>query len=236
MWTTLLLLAIAVNFEPTRVALVAIMISGPHPIRQTLTFLTCAFGLGALVGLLVLFIIDIRSFGSDHFNSSIIQIGIGTLMMIGAVAIGTNIAGKWRARSKPDQVIDANDNQISSDTSPTGLKRVATRVHGQLHGKKSWFSGAAGLILALPTGEYIALLALIAVSDVTETVKASALFVFLFVANLGSAIPLVSYLIAPIKTRTAVEGFNNWVLARTRRQVSAVLAAVGLCLIVTGIV
>ena len=52
MWTTLLLLAIAVNFEPTRVALVAIMISGPHPIRQTLTFLLCAFGLGAAVGLL----------------------------------------------------------------------------------------------------------------------------------------------------------------------------------------
>ena len=236
MWTTLLLLAIAVNFEPTRVALVAIMISGPHPVRQTLTFLTCAFGLGALVGLLVLFMIDIRSFGSDHFNSSIIQIGIGTLMMIGAVAIGTNIAGKWRARRKPDQVIDAKDNQISPATSPTGLKQVATRVHGQLHGKKSWFSGAAGLILALPTGEYLALLALIAVSNVTETAKASALFVFLFVANLGSAIPLVSYLIAPIKTRTAVERFNNWVLARTRRQVSAVLAAVGLCLIVTGIV
>lgn len=235
MWTTLLLLAVAVNFEPTRVALVAIMISGPHPVRQTLTFLSCAFGLGALVGLLVLFAFDISSFGSDHFNSSIIQIGIGTLMTIGAVAIGTNITGKWRARRNPDQIVEADEDPATPDPSPTGLKRVSTRVHGQLHGKKSWFSGAAGLVLALPTGEYLALLALIAVSNVTETVKASALFVFLFIANLGSAIPLVSYLIAPVKTRTVVEGFKNWVLARTRRQVSAVLAAVGLCLIVTGI-
>lgn len=235
MWTTLLLLAIAVNFEPTRVGLVAIMISGPHPVRQTLTFLSCAFGLGALVGLLVLFVFDISSFGSDHFNSSIIQIGIGTLMTIGAVAIGTNVMGKWRARKKTDQVVEADGDKISSAASPTRLKRVSTSVHGQLHGKKSWFSGAAGLVLALPTGEYLALLALIAVSNVTETVKATALFVFLLIANLGSAIPLVSYLIAPVKTRTVVEGFKNWVLARTRRQVSAVLAAVGLCLVVTGI-
>ena len=235
MWTTLLLLAIAVNFEPTRVALVAIMISGPHPIRQTLTFLLCAFGLGAAVGLLVLFVFDVRSFGSSHFDSSIIQIGIGTAMMVGALVIGTNIAAKWRARRSPVQIADAEDGQVSTDASPKGLKGVATRVHGQLHGKKSWFSGAAGLILALPTGEYLALLALIAVSDVSETVKASALFVFLAIANLGSVIPLVSYFISPVKTRSAVERFKNWVLARTRRQVSAVLAAVGLCLIVTGI-
>lgn len=235
MWTTLLLLAIAVNFEPTRVALVAIMISGPHPIRQTLTFLSCAFGLGALVGLLVLFVFDVSSFGSDHFNSSIIQIGIGTLMTIGAVAIGTNVTGKLRARRKPDEIVEVDEDPTSPDPSPTGLKRVSARLHGQLHGKKSWFSGAAGLVLALPTGEYLALLALIAVSNVTEIVKASALFVFLAIANLGSAIPLVSYLIAPEKTRSVVESFKNWVLARTRRQVSAVLAAVGLCLIVTGI-
>jgi hypothetical protein len=235
MWTTLLLLAIAVNFEPTRVAMVAIMISGPHPVRQTLTFLLCAFGLGAAVGLLVLFALDFRSFGSDHVNSSVIQIGIGALMILGAVAIGSNIGAKLRARKKSDQAAGAEDEQSSQPTTPTGLKRVATRVHGQLHGKKSWFSGAAGLVLALPTGEYLALLALIAVSEVTDTVKASALFLFLFIANLGSSIPLASYLIAPVRTRNAVQRFNNWVLARTRRQVSAVLGAVGLCLVVTGV-
>lgn len=235
MWTTLLLLAMAVNFEPTRVALVAIMITGPHPIRQTLTFMTCAFGLGAIVGLLVLFLLDVRSFAADRFDSSIIQIGIGTFMLIGAVAIGTDIAGKWRARREPVPISDAEADEISPTTSPSRLKRVSTRIHGQLHGEKSWFSGAAGLVLALPTGEYIALLALIAVSDVSETVKASALFVFLAIANLGSAIPLVSYLISPTKTQAAVQQFNNWVLARTRRQVSVLLAAVALCLIVTGI-
>ena len=39
MWTTVLVLATALNLEPNRLALIALMLVRPHPIRQLLAFL-----------------------------------------------------------------------------------------------------------------------------------------------------------------------------------------------------
>ena len=70
--------------------------------------------------------------------------------------IGTNAAARWRARRNPVQIPEHEDGQVSPDAPPKGLRVWPHVCTGQLHGKKSWFSGAAGLILALPTGEYLA--------------------------------------------------------------------------------
>jgi antibiotic biosynthesis monooxygenase (ABM) superfamily enzyme len=87
----------------------------------------------------------------------------------------------------------------------------------------------------MPGVEYMALLALIIASNEPPAMQALALFVFLLLANAVSAVPLVSYLIAPQRTAARVQAFNTWIRARTRRQAALVLGVVGTILLVAGI-
>lgn len=249
MWTTLFVLAIAVNFEPTRIALVSFMLSGSKPIRQLVTFLACGFGLGALAGLLVLFVFDHDLLSSQHFNSAKIQIGIGAVLVLVAVLLVSNIRLKKPVKAAPaktsvDSAIVRDElghheqvhvDQPLSSPPQSSVARIRGRIQEVLHGKGSWFSGAAGLFLSMPSAEYLALLALIVASNHTPTVKTIALFTFLVLANAISAIPLISFLIAPAATRNGVQRFNDWVVARSRRQVASFLGIAGLCLVLVGV-
>jgi hypothetical protein len=48
-------------------------------------------------------------------------------------------------------------------------------------------------------------------------------------------IPLLAYLVAPQRTHAAMTSLNNWVRARRRREVAALLAVVGVVLLVAGL-
>jgi hypothetical protein len=49
-------------------------------------------------------------------------------------------------------------------------------------------------------------------------------------------IPLIAYLIAPERTYAAMSRLNQWVRARRRREVSALLAVVGTVLVTAGLI
>lgn len=236
MWTTVLVLAIAVNFEPTRIGLIALMLTRRHPIRQLLIFLLSGFTLSASVGLLVLFVFHRGLFGPTNFDGSKIQIGIGVAVLLIAAILASNVPLGRFARNPlapPDPV---DEDGAADETATTTTGRVAIRAKNIIHGESHWFSSFAGLGLAMPGVEYMALLALIIASNEPPAIQGLALFVFLFLANAISAIPLVSYLIAPQRTAAWVQSFNAWIRARTRRQVSLVLGLVGAILLIAGIV
>ncbi len=234
MWTTVLVLAIAVNFEPTRIGMIALMLTRRHPIRQLLIFMLSGVTLSASVGLLVLFVFHRGLFGPTNFNGSKIQIGIGIAVLVIAAILGSNIPLGRLARN-PLVPPDPADGDGSADVPTTTTGRVAIRAKNIIHGESHWFSSFAGLGLAMPGVEYMALLALIIASNEPPAMQALALFVFLFLANVISAVPLVSYLIAPQRTAARVQAFNTWIRARTRWQAALVLGVVGTILLVAGI-
>ncbi|WP_059019785.1 GAP family protein [Mycobacterium sp. M26] len=236
MWTTVLVLAIAVNFEPTRIGLIALMLTRRHPIRQLLIFLLSGFTLSASVGLLVLFVFHRGLFGPTNFDGSKIQIGIGVAVLLIAAILASNVPLGRFARNPLAPPDPAEDDGSADATATTTTGRVAIRAKNIIHGESHWFSSFAGLGLAMPGVEYMALLALIIASNEPPAIQGLALFVFLFLANAISAIPLVSYLIAPQRTAAWVQSFNAWIRARTRRQVSLVLGLVGAILLIAGIV
>lgn len=235
MWTTVLVLAIAVNFEPTRIGLIALMLTRKHPIRQLLIFLLSGFTLSASVGLLVLFVFHRGLFGPTNFDGSKIQIGIGVAVLLIAAVIASNVPLGRFARNPLAPPEPTEDGTPADESATTTTGRVAIRAKNIIHGESHWFSSFAGLGLAMPGVEYMALLALIIASNEPPAIQALALFVFLLMANAISAIPLISYLIAPQKTATRVQAFNDWIRRRTRRQVAAVLGVVGAILLIAGI-
>ncbi|MFY9336698.1 MAG: GAP family protein [Mycobacterium sp.] len=235
MWTTVLVLAIAVNFEPTRLGLIALILIRPHPIRQLLAFLCGSFLMSITAGLVVLFLLRKGVQGLSDFNGAKAQIAIGAVALIVAALLASNISSRRLTRRGKAEAARLSDPGAALQTTPVRIAERLSRRGGELiRGSSPWFAAALGFGIALPSVDYIALLLLIATSDEPTTVQTAALFTFVTVANTVVLIPIAGYLAAPARTQASLEKTRDWVLARRRRDYAAILAVAGCLMIAVG--
>jgi hypothetical protein len=112
---------------------------------------------------------------------------------------------------------------------------LARRGRQLLTGRSLWVAGAAGLAIALPSVDYLAVLAVILSSGASAATQVGALVAFNVVAFALIEIPLLAYLVAPARTVAAMTQFNGWIRARRRREVAILLATVGAVLVAAGL-
>ena len=211
MWITVLLMAVAVSLEPFRVGMTVLMLNRPTPVLQLLAFLSGGFAMGTTVGLVVLLMVRPQLLGSAHFTLPKVQIVIGVLVLLVAALLATKVlSGRF-------------ERQLA-----------ATRAHRLLNGRSLWFAGAAGLGIALPSIDFLAVLAVILASGAALTTQVAALLVFNVVAFALVEVPLVSYLLAPERTRALMAALHGWLRAYGRLGVCALLAVVGCVLLGVG--
>ena len=115
------------------------------------------------------------------------------------------------------------------------MPRVPARARGLAHGPSLWVATVAGLGIALPSIDYLAVLAVIVASGAAPSTQVGALLVFNVVAFALVELPLVAYLLAPDRTRSLMAALNDWIRSRRRCGAAAVLVAVGSVLLVVGI-
>lgn len=221
MWIPLLIMAAAVSVEPFRIGMTVLMLNRPRPLLQLLAFLTGGFAMGTTVGVIVLFILR-PALGSAHFTLPKVQLMVGTLALVIAAAVASGIL---RPRS-----------DWTAETADRKLGPIATRARQLLTGHSLWTAGAAGLGIALPSVDYLAALALIVASGAAAATQIGALLMFNAVAFALVEIPLISYLVAPDRTRATMSALHAWLRSRTRHQVAALLAAVGCVLLIAGFI
>jgi hypothetical protein len=99
-----------------------------------------------------------------------------------------------------------------------------------------WTAGVAGLGISLPSIDYLAVLALIVASGAAASAQIGALLLFNLVAFAFVEIPLISYLVAPERTRATLSTLQKWLRTRRRSAVTILLATVGGVLLGTGLV
>jgi hypothetical protein len=208
MWITVLVMAIAVSMEPFRIGMTALMLNRPRPTLQLLAFLAGGFLMGTTVGLVVIFAFRPGLLGSAHFTLPRVQIAIGVLAVLMAALL---TAGVMPA------------------------PRLPAQARGLAYGPSLLVASVAGLGIALPSIDYLAVLAVIVASGAAPSTQVGALLVFNVVAFTLVELPLVAYLMAPDRTRASMAALNDWIRSRRRRGVAAVLAAVGCLLLVVGI-
>lgn len=226
MWTTVLVLALALNLEPHRLGIIGLLILRKNPVRQLLAFLVTSFLSSAAVGLTVLFLVDRGSLLRGGSSAGVMQIAVGTLMLMVAAVLFTNIR------------LPGNNSHSESDSQSSGIGLVdaVTKRAGRLaSGGSVWFAVILGLGIALPSVDYVALLLLIASSGETQKVQITALFTFLTIANAILLVPVFSYVVAKEKTIRALSNLRTWVLARGRREFAALLTLIGLMMIAVGL-
>jgi hypothetical protein len=208
MWITVLVMAIAVSMEPFRVGMTALMLNRPRPALQLLAFLAGGFAMAATVGLVVLFAFQPGLLRSAHFTLPKVQIVIGALALLVAALLATRVVP---------------------------APKLPARARGLAFGPSLWVAGVAGLGIALPSIDYLAVLAVIVASGAARSTQVGALLVFNVVAFTLVELPLVAYLLAPDRTRALMTSLNDWIQSRRRRGVAAVLVAVGCVLLGAGI-
>ncbi|MGV0743982.1 GAP family protein [Mycolicibacterium sp. XJ870] len=213
MWIPLLVMAVAVSLEPFRIGMTVLMLNRPRPGLQLLAFLAGGFAMGTAVGVVVLFLLR-PALGSAHFTLPKVQIVVGAVILAAAAVVATGVRER-----RPDKA--------------PGL--VATRTRQLLNGRSLWTAGVAGVGIALPSVDYLAALALIVASGAAAATQVSALLLFNVVAFALVEIPLVSYFVAPDRTRATLSALHDWLQTQRHRKMAAVLAAIGCVLLVAGL-
>jgi hypothetical protein len=104
-----------------------------------------------------------------------------------------------------------------------------------LQGSSLWVAGVTG-VWNLPSANYMAALAVILASKAAPAAQVEALFIFNVVAFTVVGMPLVSYVVAPDKTRALMLEVQAWLRSRRRRDVAALVAVAGCLLLALGIV
>ncbi|HET9563623.1 MAG TPA: GAP family protein [Mycobacterium sp.] len=220
MWITVLAMALAVSLEPFRIGMTVLMINRPRPLHQLLAFLAGGFAMGITVGMIVLFILR-PALGSAHFTLPRVQIVVGLVLLVNAAVVASGVMGR-----RGDGAEDRVEGKFGS---------LATRTRQLANGSSLWTAGVAGLGIALPSVDYLAVLALIVASGAAAATQVGALLLFNVVAFGFVEIPLISYVVAPERTRATLSALQDWLRARRRRAVSILLAAVGCVLLAAGL-
>ncbi len=235
MLTTALLLAVALNLEPTRAGVSALILAGPNPIRRLWAFLCGIVMMGLLVGLLVLFVFHRALVGHSEFDAAKVQIGIGVAALVIAAIIGATPRRSSATLRRPEDG-DAGG-QDRDDLPEVGfLTKLATHSARITSSSPPWVLFTMGLACSLPSIDFMAMLLLIAASEAPAVAQIAVLLMFLIIGNSATVIPLLSYRIAPAATLRRVEAFQSWIRSRTRRDVALIVAALGLLIIAAGVV
>lgn len=214
MWMTVVVLATAVNFEPSRPTLVPLMLARPRPIVQLTALYLGIFITGMIAGLLTLFVFHRTPLGNDPVNGGRVQIGIGLLAFLIAALTASNA---FRRRGRP-----------AATGGERPVEKIAEHARNMLRkGNSAWVSFLLGLGIGLPSVDYLAVLVVIGASGASPSMQITALLVFMLLGNAFIAVPLAAYVLAPHRTNRRIALCQSWIRDRTRRQIAAVLVAVG---------
>jgi hypothetical protein len=236
MWTTVLLMAISVIFEPIRLSLVVLMLNRRRPMLQLLAFLCGGFTMGLGMGLVVLFILRATPL-AGNFTVAKVQIATGLIALLVAVVLATNVSARKLIRRVPAGAAVGGDAGVVllEPTPPSGLTKLSVHAQRFLQGDSLRVAGVSGLGTALPSANYMGAMAAILASRAAPAAQAQALLVFNVVAFTLAEIPLISYLAAPQKTRAFMAALQAWLRSRGHRDVAVLVAAGGCFMLVLGL-
>lgn len=215
MWFTVLLMALAISTEPFRLGMTVLMLNRPRPVQHLLAFLCGGFIMAIVVGLVVLFVLRTAMTQSTGPTLPILQLVIGGAALLIAAIV---LSGVRLRRGKP------------------AAAKTPSKWRTRLTGESPLLAGVAGIAIALPSVDYLAVLTVILASGATATAQISALLMFNVIAFAFVEIPLAGYLFAPNRTRALMNRLNQWMSEHRRWTLSAMLVVVGCILLASGVI
>lgn len=244
MWGTVFALALVATVDPLRIGFTALVISRPRPMLSLLTFWLGGVSMGVATGLVVLFVLRdhalriVRSVVSaaQTPTGGLLQLIGGTGALVVAIAVLTAVSMRRHASSTVAPTTHPGQEESSTGVPPriaAIYARLPRPVQDLVEGGALWVAFVAGIMMATPI-EYAFALAAVLVSGAGTASQVVAVVVFTSIAFVIAEIPLVSHLFAPARTQAVVLHVHDWVRAYRWHVISAVVAAVGVLLVING--
>ena len=226
----IVLLGLAAAVFPTLIACVAIMISRPEPRRLLVAF----YAGGALVSLSAGIVV--LSYFKDHKSvigstSSApspgvsIVVGLLSLLLAWLMASGRGRAllDAWRSRHPRRRARPAHE------SGPSWAERHLDRANARV-------AFAVGAVINLPGPFYLLALGDIAEGAYSQVQELGLILLFNAIMFLLLEVPLAGYLLRPERTAERVAVLSNWLNSNGLRVMGWLVGAVGVSLVVQGIV
>jgi hypothetical protein len=225
--TSVFLLSLLAMFNPTLLAAVTVMLLLPNPKRLMLGYLLGAYTTSITLGLVIVFSLNESSSVETARNtlSPSEDIALGLLLLLVAFVLGTGRDARLQERRRRRKEAKEGSGEAKESWPERMLGRGSARV-----------TFAVAVVLSFPGVSYLAALDHIAKLD-PGTVPTVLLVVgFCLMQQLLLEAPLLGYAVAPEWTQEAVARFRAW-LGRNGRRAGAIgAAAVGVLLLVRGLV
>jgi hypothetical protein len=222
----LVLLAFEAAIYPTLLAAVVLLLSQPRPVRLLGAYLAGGMIISIGLGLAIVAALqDSHAVGGSRSAPSwVADVVVGGLALLVAVALATRADVRLRARraGKREPPPEQTDREPWS-------QRILARGSVPL-------VFAAGLLINVPGAAYLIALKDIAAGDHPTGAVVFQVVLFNLIMFLLAEIPLVGLLVAPERTGALVARLDAWVSAHSRQIAAAVSGAIGVFLVVRGIV
>jgi len=216
-WFTVLLMALAISTEPFRLGMTVLMLNRPRPVAHLSAFLAGGFAMAIAMGMFVLFVLHSTVAKSANTALPLMQIGLGIAGLLVAVVLMSGVKIRQLEGGQRDQ------------GTPSKLRSLLNR-------EAPWLAGVAGVAIALPSVDYLAVLTVISASDQPPAAQIGALLMFNVIAFAFVEGPLACYLFAPERTRAVMDRLNQWMSDHRRWTLVIMLVVVSVILLVTGFV
>jgi Sap, sulfolipid-1-addressing protein len=241
MWTTVLVLALLTATEPVRLAAAIFLVTRPRPMVNLLAFWFGGMVTGISVALAVLLLLrDFATVLMAHVNNFLssttvahVQVAVGVVALLAAALIGSGVTVRQQA---PVLVPAGDAPAVLVEERSGAFTRLLAGVQGSLETGIPWAAFCTGLSSAGPPPvEYLIALTAIGASGTAFATQLSATMIYLLVMLAIVEIPLVSYLVKPGHTETAMLRLRDFLRVHRRRILAGTIAMLGIALIASGV-
>jgi hypothetical protein len=216
-------------FNPTLLAAVTVMLLLPSPKRLMFGYLLGAYTAGISLGLAIVFALQGTGFASTGRNtiSPAEDIVLGGLAILVAVLLATDRDRPLRERKARRKAakVEAKGGEEKESLPLRLLGRGSPRI-----------AFVVGLVLSFPGASYLAGLGHIDQLDAATAPTVLLVVGFCLIQQTLIEVPLIGYALDPERTQDRVDRFRAWLSRSGRRAAVIGAAAIGLLLVVRGVV
>ena len=207
--------AVGIALNPPAVVAVILMLSSAHPSRNALSFVA-----GWMTGLLVVGAVVLALGDAAAALGGPSAIGLVVKLALG-VALVWLAFRQWRSHKQASGEKEMPGWMRSLDGF-TGVKSFATAALFAGLNPKSLALNIAGVLVIVEAGLPVA----------TQVI---ALVLFVVMASVTVAAPVVYHFVAPERSARALERAKDWLIANNAAVTSAVLLVLGIALLLSGV-
>jgi Sap, sulfolipid-1-addressing protein len=219
-----IVLSLTASLNPTLVAATTVMLLLPRPTKLMLGYLAGATMTSITLGLVIVFSLSSSSATKTTQNtlSPSADIGLGAICLAIAFVLYTGRYERIRQRRQAHKA-------AKPDKGPPRWQRELSKGSART-------TFVVGALLTLPGASYLAGLTAIHKQNLSTAVTVLVVIGFNIVMLWLLEVPLASYLLAPERTPERVDRAKAWVSRHAHRFAIRGFAAVGVLLIIKGIV